>query len=421
MAVPVLSRIQDAHQMALPVPSVPSLVQASHQMTLSVPYGFTFSPEDHELIYILYRKVNGNSLPVDEDLIEERDLFGKEEPWEIFGRGTEKTRYFFVKLKKKGKSADGSNFVRTVGKGTWKGQDGQIPIKDQQGRTIGFKKNLVYKGKGSNNNGRWLMKEYHLHGVSLQPLPKLNDYVLCRIRKKDDGKKQNVSKRTEEAIGGNQDGEVFGSVSCAENSIIGRKRPRPNLSVADAADAAMPNLSAADAPIMVELIAQKEPRIDKEGDQRMDRLGFGTEEAIGGNQDGEAFGSVSCAENPIIGRKRLRPNLSVADVAMPNLSVADAPIMVESIAQEEPRIDKEGDQRMDRLGAENCVPALSEGISKSFTQDDYAEIFGGLCPIIEKFSDEDFGGRLWTESEAEQMGDISQFLQDFEINSDMFC
>ncbi|GFZ11482.1 hypothetical protein Acr_22g0008800 [Actinidia rufa] len=378
--------------MAVPVPSVPSLVQA-HQMTLSVPYGFTFSPEDHELIYILYRKVNGNNLPVDEDLIEERDLFGKEEPWEIFGRGPEKTRYFFVKLKKKGKSANGSNFVRTVGKGTWKGQDGQILIKDQQGRTIGFKKNLVYKGKGSNNNGRWFMKEYHLHGVSLQPLPKLNDYKIQslgrkrprpnlsaadaampnlsaadapimveliaqeepRIDKEGDQRMDRLGFGTEEAIGGNQDGEVFGSVSCAENSIIGPRAnlsvadaAMPNLSVADAADAPImvPNLSvadAADAPIMVESIAQGEPRIDKEGDQHMDRLGFGTEEAIGGNQDGEVFGSVSCAENPIIGRKRPRPNLSVADAA-------DAPIMVESIAQEEPRIDKEGDQRMDRFG-----------------------------------------------------------------------
>ncbi|XP_057471984.1 NAC domain-containing protein JA2-like [Actinidia eriantha] len=290
MAVQVLSRIQDAHQMALPVPTVPSLVQPSHQMALSIPYGFKFSPEDHELIYILYRKVNGDSLPVDEGLIEECDLFGKEEPWEIFGRGTEKTRYFFVKLKKKGKSADGSNFVRTVGKGTWKGQDGQIPIKDQQGRTIGFKKNLVYKGKGPNTNGRWLMKEYHLYGISLQPPPKLNDYVLCRIRKKDDRKKQNS-----ELIGGNQDGEGFGSVSCAENSILGRKRPRIEY--------------------------------------------------------------------------------------MPNLSVADAPI--ESIAQDQTTEYryKEGDQCMDRLGAENRA-TLSEGISKSFTQDDDAEIFGGLSPIL---------------------------------------
>ncbi|GFY82823.1 hypothetical protein Acr_02g0010630 [Actinidia rufa] len=142
-------------------------------MALPVPYGFTFNPKDHELIYLLLRKANGNSLPVDEHLIEECDLFGKEEPWEIFGRGTEKTRYFFAKLKKKGKSAHGSNFVRTAGKGTWKGQDGMIPIKDDQGKTIGFKKNLIYMGKGPNTHGRWLMKEYHLHGVSLQPPPKV--------------------------------------------------------------------------------------------------------------------------------------------------------------------------------------------------------------------------------------------------------
>ncbi|PSR97993.1 NAC domain-containing protein [Actinidia chinensis var. chinensis] len=339
MAVQVPSRIQAAHQMALPVPSVPSLLQASHQMALPIPYGFKFSPEDHELIYILYRKVNGNSLPVDEGLIEERDLFGKEEPWEIFGRGTEKTRYFFVKLKKKGKSADGSNFVRTVGKGTWKGQDGQIPIKDQQGRTIGFKKNLVYKGKGPNTNGRWLMKEYHLHGVSLQPPPKLNDYVLCRIRKKDDGKKQNV------------------------------------------------------------------PFDDMEAHSRCQR--------IGGNQDGEGVSSMSCAENSILGRKRPRIEYMM-DYELPNLSVADATIMVEST-------DKERDHCMDRLGAENCVSALSEGISKSFMQDDDAEFLRGLSPIFKKFSDEGFGARLWTESEAEQMGDPQEALRDLEINSEMFC
>ncbi|GFY96049.1 hypothetical protein Acr_11g0003550 [Actinidia rufa] len=111
MVVPVPSRIQAAHQMALPVPSVPSPIQASHQMVLSIPYGFKFSPEDHELIYILYRKVNRNSLPVDEGLIEECDLFGKV-PKRNRGRFLvegEKTRYFFVKLKKKGKSVDGSN------------------------------------------------------------------------------------------------------------------------------------------------------------------------------------------------------------------------------------------------------------------------------------------------------------------------
>ncbi|PSS34855.1 NAC domain-containing protein [Actinidia chinensis var. chinensis] len=164
-----------------------------------------------------------------------------------------------------------------------------IPIKDDQGKTIGFKKNLIYMGKGPNTHGRWLMKEYHLHGVSLQPPPKLNDYVLCRTRKKDDGKKQNdetiihdVRFNTEassrcQRIGGNQDGEGFGSVNCAENSILSRKRPRIEFMM----DYDLPNLSVADVAIMLESIAQdqtteyrffkrKEPRID--GDQPMDLL-----------------------------------------------------------------------------------------------------------------------------------------------------
>ncbi|GFZ11521.1 hypothetical protein Acr_22g0009190 [Actinidia rufa] len=271
-------------------------------MALPVPYGFTFNPKDHELIYLLLRKASGNSLPV-EHLIEECDLFGKEEPWEIFGRGMEKTRYFFAKLKKKGKSAHGPN-----------------------------------------THGRWLMKEYHLYGVSLQPppKPKLNDYVLCRIRKKDDGKKQN------------------------DETII------------------------------------HDVRFDTEASSCCQR--------IGGNQDGEGFGSMNCAENAILGRKRSRIEFMM-DYDLPNLSAADAAVMLESIAQDqtteyrffnrkEPRID--GDQLMDLLlGAENCVPALSEGVSKSFTQDDEAEFFRGLSPIFEKFSDESFGGRLWMESEAD--------------------
>ena len=81
----------------------------------------------------------------------------------------------------------------------------------------------------------------------------------------------------------------------------------------------------------------------------------------------------------------------------------------------EPRIDKEGDQRMDRLGTKNYVPTLYEGVSKSFTQDDDAEFWRDLSPIIKKFLDEGFGGRLWTESEAKQMGDPQNFLQDWEM------
>ncbi|XP_057475936.1 NAC domain-containing protein 83-like [Actinidia eriantha] len=97
---------------------------------------------------------------------------------------------------------------------------GLFSITDHGGRVIGFKKKLVYKSKGT--NGRWLMKEYHLDGVSLESQPKFNDYVLCAIRKKYDGRKQ--EKQNDDL--GNQDGEGFGSDNCAEYSIIERKHPR---------------------------------------------------------------------------------------------------------------------------------------------------------------------------------------------------
>ena len=74
---------------------------------------------------------------------------------------------------------------------------------------------------------------------------------------------------------------------------------------------------------------------------------------------------------------------------------------------------------MDLLGAENCVPAVWR-VSKSFTQDDEADFFRVLSPILENFSDEGFEGRLWTKSESEQMGDPQDPLQDWEINWEIF-
>ncbi|GFY89639.1 hypothetical protein Acr_06g0015790 [Actinidia rufa] len=262
-------------------------------MAFMVPYGFRFNPKDQEIIYLLLRKANGNPLPVDEGLIQERELFGKEEPWEIFGQGMEKTCYFFTRLKKKSKR-NGCNFVRTAGKGTWKGQDGRgcNPITNHKGRIIGFKKNL-------------------------KPQPKFNDYVLCRIRKKDDGRKQ-------------------------------------------------------------------EKQTDKPIIHQVANVGFKAE-------------ASSTMESNI-------PCL--IDYELPNLSVPADAARMESIARDwmtkysyfnskESRIDRGGDQRMARLGTENCVP---EGVSTRFTQDDEAEFWRDFAPILKSFSDEGFGGRLWTES-----------------------
>ncbi|KAA8542719.1 hypothetical protein F0562_023782 [Nyssa sinensis] len=163
--------------------------------------GLRFHPTDQELIqdYLLY-KVMGKALVL-EGMVTESDLYGDKEPWEIFDTSStaaERIQYFFSVLKKK--SAVGSRFCRTVGKGkgTWKGQDGGKQILDHQGRHIGCKRSFTYVDLNKNraaaaghshDHHRWIMKEYSLDGINLN-LSNGKDYVLCRIKYKNQGQKR---------------------------------------------------------------------------------------------------------------------------------------------------------------------------------------------------------------------------------------
>ncbi|KAA8542687.1 hypothetical protein F0562_023814 [Nyssa sinensis] len=156
--------------------------------------GIRFYPTDQELIqdYLLY-KVIGIPLVL-EDLVKESDLYGDKEPWEIFDTAAERIQYFFTELKKK--SVVGSRFSRTVGKGTWKGLDGRKQILDHQGRLIGSKRSFTYvnvnksrAAAAGHSHYRWIMKEYSLDGINLG-LSKAKDYVLCRIKYKNQGQKR---------------------------------------------------------------------------------------------------------------------------------------------------------------------------------------------------------------------------------------
>ncbi|KAA8519663.1 hypothetical protein F0562_013892 [Nyssa sinensis] len=130
-----------------------------------------------------------------------KSIGGDKEPWEIFDTSStaaERIQYFFSVLKKK--SAVGSRFCRTVGKGkgTWKGQDGRKQILDHQGRHIGCKRSFTYVDLNKNraaaavhshDHHRWIMKKYSLDGINLN-LSKAKDYVLCRIKYKNQGQKR---------------------------------------------------------------------------------------------------------------------------------------------------------------------------------------------------------------------------------------
>nr|QMV47911.1 NAC transcription factor [Litchi chinensis]UKF18671.1 NAC transcription factor [Litchi chinensis] len=154
-------------------------------LQLNLPPGFRFYPTDEELlVQYLCRKVAGHHFSL--EIIAEIDLY-KFDPWllpskAIFG---EKEWYFFSPRDRK--YPNGSRPNRVAGSGYWKAT-GTDKIITTEGRKVGIKKALVfYVGKapkGTKTN--WIMHEYRLIDSSRKNgSAKLDDWVLCRIYKKN--------------------------------------------------------------------------------------------------------------------------------------------------------------------------------------------------------------------------------------------
>ncbi|THG23952.1 hypothetical protein TEA_015961 [Camellia sinensis var. sinensis] len=135
-------------------------------MAIAFGVGGKSLPTNEELVsHYLFKKAIEEPLSY-EGVILEHDLYGDEEPWDIFWRSNWNKNvsnyYYYTTLKKKKckNQKFGKRFARTVGKGgTWSGVDSQ-PIRNQKRVLIGCKKNFVYEKRGSAQHGRWLMKEY---------------------------------------------------------------------------------------------------------------------------------------------------------------------------------------------------------------------------------------------------------------------
>ncbi|TKY66554.1 NAC domain-containing protein 72 [Spatholobus suberectus] len=163
---------------------------------LSLPPGFRFYPTDEELlVQYLCRKVAGHhfSLPI----IAEVDLY-KFDPWVLPGKAVfgEKEWYFFSPRDRK--YPNGSRPNRVAGSGYWKAT-GTDKVITTEGRKVGIKKALVfYVGKapkGSKTN--WIMHEYRLLDSSRKNnlgTTKLDDWVLCRIYKKNSSSQKTEAK-----------------------------------------------------------------------------------------------------------------------------------------------------------------------------------------------------------------------------------
>ncbi|KAK8580685.1 hypothetical protein V6N13_143750 [Hibiscus sabdariffa] len=167
-----------------------------------LPPGFRFHPTDEELV-IHYLKKKAASAPLPVTIIAEVDLY-KFDPWELPSKATfgEQEWYFFSPRDRK--YPNGARPNRAATSGYWKATGTDKPIVTSNGnQKVGVKKALVfYRGKppkGIKTN--WIMHEYRLiDNIStskpqIADLPnrkaslRLDDWVLCRIYKKNNAQR----------------------------------------------------------------------------------------------------------------------------------------------------------------------------------------------------------------------------------------
>ncbi|KAI4388306.1 hypothetical protein MLD38_000648 [Melastoma candidum] len=154
---------------------------------LSLPPGFRFYPTDEELlVQYLCKKVAGHQFNL--QIIGDIDLY-KFDPWDLPSKALfgEKEWYFFTPRDRK--YPNGSRPNRVAGSGYWKAT-GTDKIISTEGKRVGIKKALVFyigkAPKGTKTN--WIMHEYRLiESFRKMGSSKLDDWVLCRIYKKNAG------------------------------------------------------------------------------------------------------------------------------------------------------------------------------------------------------------------------------------------
>ncbi|KAL9859902.1 NAC domain-containing protein 19 [Arabidopsis thaliana] len=167
-------------------------IQETDPLTqLSLPPGFRFYPTDEELmVQYLCRKAAGYDFSL--QLIAEIDLY-KFDPWVLPSNIIWRKRMVFFSPRDR-KYPNGSRPNRVAGSGYWKAT-GTDKIISTEGQRVGIKKALVFyigkAPKGTKTN--WIMHEYRLIEPSRRNgSTKLDDWVLCRIYKKQSSAQKQV-------------------------------------------------------------------------------------------------------------------------------------------------------------------------------------------------------------------------------------
>ncbi|XP_074584509.1 NAC domain-containing protein 72-like [Curcuma longa] len=165
-------------------------------MEEDLPPGFRFHPTDEELItYYLIRKVTEFGFIT--RAIADVDL-NKSEPWDLPGKASMGVKeWYFFSIKDR-KYPTGFRTNRATTAGYWKTTGKDKEIYQNGGSLVGMKKTLVfYKGRApKGEKTSWVMHEYRLQTNSPLYRPTKEEWVVCRVFKKNNN---NIAKNPQPA------------------------------------------------------------------------------------------------------------------------------------------------------------------------------------------------------------------------------
>ncbi|XP_059635411.1 NAC transcription factor 29-like [Cornus florida] len=143
-----------------------------------IPIGVRFNPEEWELFLYLRLKVEGDPIPP--ETIRELDIY-QYSPYQLralYGDGDENKMFFLTPIHKLGTRTQ----REACQYGTWR-KMGNISFTDGSA-TIGCKGAFSFEWKANAGQGKFLMKEYLIEGVS--------EWALCEVHPVEQSNKQNT-------------------------------------------------------------------------------------------------------------------------------------------------------------------------------------------------------------------------------------
>ncbi|XP_038695400.1 NAC transcription factor 32-like [Tripterygium wilfordii] len=159
---------------------------------MNLPPGYRFNPTAEELLmsYLLPRR-NNEAVPGGSRIVRDVVLYGKYDPWTLFGvtDGSRECCFFvFTDLKKlsakNGRPKPNGRKIRSAGSGVWSSRTVN-DVKDGEGNVIGVDRYYVFstgenknKKQRRNGHGHWTMHEYCLVDSNGRCI---DDLVVCVV------------------------------------------------------------------------------------------------------------------------------------------------------------------------------------------------------------------------------------------------